>query len=193
MLVLTAFSCNTKNTNPEKWTDDEVTEWFEKGEWLEGWDIRPDASINKRRLAISYHKNSKHWKQAFTFLNEADLKNLPEGKQELEGEHLFVAVSEYDSKDKSETKYESHKKYIDIQYLISGEEQMGITTLDKVELADPYDDETDLAFYHYEGGKYVTATPQNFMIFFPEDLHRPCIKTNENVPVKKAVVKISVE
>jgi len=193
MIILATFSCTTKNSDPEKWTDEEVNVWFEKGEWLEGWNVKPDPSINKRSLANYYHDNPKHWKQAFTFLKEADLKNLPVGTQELEGKHLFVAVSEYDTKDKKDTKYEAHRKYIDIQYLISGEEQMGLTTLDKVEVADPYDAEKDLVFYLYEGGDYIKATQQNFLIFFPEDAHRPCIKTNENVLVKKAVVKIMIE
>jgi YhcH/YjgK/YiaL family protein len=70
---------------------------------------------------------------------------------------------------------------------------MGITTLDKVEVDEPYDSEKDLAFYKYEGGDYVKATPENFMIFFPEDVHRPSIKVDENVPVKKGVVKILIE
>ena len=192
MIILTTFSCST-NTNPEKWTDEEVSAWFDKGDWLEGWKVKPDDSINKRSLAISYHKNPKHWKQAFTFLKEADLKSLPEGKQELEGEHLFIAISKYNSKEKSETKYESHKKYIDIQYIISGEEQMGLTTIDKAEVSEPYNVETDLVFYNYEGGKYIKANSENFLIFFPQDLHRPCIKTEESVPVKKLVVKLQVE
>ena len=70
---------------------------------------------------------------------------------------------------------------------------MGITTLDKAEVSDPYDAETDLVFYNYEGGQYFKANSGSFFIFFPEDLHRPCIKTVESVPVKKLVVKLQVE
>lgn len=193
MIVLAAFSCSNEQTNPEKWTDKEVDTWFKNKDWLAGWDVTPDASINKRSMAIYYHKNPKHWEQAFRFLKEADLKKLPIGKQELEGKHLFIAVSEYDSKDLNETKYESHKKYIDIQYVISGEEKMGITTLDKVEPDGIYDEEKDLAFYHSTEGEYHNATPGNFLVFFPEDVHRPSVKVGESVPVKKAVVKLLIE
>jgi YhcH/YjgK/YiaL family protein len=193
MIIVVLTACASKQKNPEKWSDEEVNAWFEKQDWLNGWQVQPDASIDKKELAIYYHKNPRHWDQAFNFLKTADLKNLPAGTQELEGKHLFVAISEYDSKEKPDTRYESHKKYIDIQYVIKGEELMGITTLDKVEVDEPYDSEKDLAFYKYEGGDYVKATPENFMIFFPEDVHRPSIKVDENVPVKKGVVKILIE
>lgn len=193
MILLTTMSCSNKNPNPEKLTDAEVSEWFAQQEWLEGWNAAPDASINKRSFAIHYYKNPKHWKQAFEFLAGADLKKMPLGKQELEGKHLFVALDEYTTKDKQDTKYESHKKYIDIQYIIEGEELMGLSTLDKLETTDPYNPESDLAFYAYEGGDYIKCTPANFVIFFPEDAHRPMMKATKNSTVKKIVVKILIE
>lgn len=193
MIILTSISCANHQTNPEKWSDEEIDVWFEKQDWLAGWNVTPDASINKRNLAIYYHKNPKHWEQAFRFLKDADLKNIPIGNQELEGKHLFVAVSEYNSKDLNETKYESHKKYIDIQYVISGEEKMGITTIDKVKIDGVYDSDKDLAFYNSNQGEYFKATPNNFLVFFPEDIHRPSVKVGESVPVKKAVVKLLIE
>ena len=193
MIILSTFACSTNRTNPEKWSDEEVNEWFGKKEWLAGWEAVPDASINKRKFAIEYHRNPRHWNQAFTFLKEADLQSLPVGKQELEGDHLFVAVSEYNSKKKGETKYESHKKYIDIQYVISGKELIGLTTPDLVEVSEPYNEENDITFYNFEGGDYLQADPAKFFIFFPEDVHRPSIQDGESVPVKKAVVKILME
>lgn len=192
MIILTAITSST-NTNPEKWADEEVNIWFKKKEWLQGWEVNPDASINRRKFAIEYHKNPKLWNQAFAFIKQADLNNLTEGKQELKGENLFIAVGNYLTKDKSETKYEAHKKYIDIQYVISGEEQIGLTTLDKVAFLESYNAEKDLIFYSFEGGDYLKADPGNFLIFFPEDVHRPSIKTGESVAVKKLVVKLLIE
>jgi biofilm protein TabA len=193
IIIMTLTTCTNKQGNPEKWTQDEVNSWFEKKDWLNGWQVQPDESINKRSLAIQYFKNKKHWDQAFTFLKTADLKNLPIGKQELEGDHLYISVDEYTTKDKSDTRYESHRKYIDIQYIIEGEEMMGLAPLDKVEVIEPYNAEKDIAFYQYDGGKYITATPKNFVIFFPTDAHRPTMKVNENSKVRKIVVKVMVE
>lgn len=193
LLILSTMSCSNTNTNPKKWSEEKVNQWFEKQEWLAGWQVSPDASINKRSFANHYYKNPRHWDQAFQFLTSADLKNMPLGKQKLEGEHLFVSVDEYTTKSKSETKYESHKKYIDIQYIIDGEELIGLATLDKVKITEPYDSSRDIIFYEYDGGNYVKTTPNNFVIFFPEDAHRPMMKLNDNLKVRKIVVKIMIE
>ena len=193
MTILATAACSDNKPDPVKWTDDEVNNWYEKKEWLQGWNVSPDASISKRNFAVYYHKNPRHWEQAFHFLKSANLKELPLGKQELEGEHLFVSVAEYYGKQKPDALYESHKKYIDIQYIIKGEEVIGLTTLDKVAVRDPYNEEKDIAFYDFEGGEYLKATPENFFLFFPEDVHRPSITTGDSVLIKKIVVKIWIE
>lgn len=193
MTILATAACSEKKADPAKWTDDEVNTWFEKKEWLSGWNVVPDASVNKRNFAVYYHKNPRHWEQAFLFMKSANLKELPLGKQELEGEHLFVSVAEYYGKQKPDALYESHKKYIDIQYVIKGEELIGLTTLDKVTVKEPYNEDKDIAFYDFEGGDYLKATPENFFLFFPEDVHRPSIISGDSVLVKKIVVKILIE
>ena len=67
MIILTTVSCSTNKVNPEKWSDEEINFWFEKQEWLAAWNVAPDASINKRNFAVYYHKNPRHWEQAFHF------------------------------------------------------------------------------------------------------------------------------
>jgi YhcH/YjgK/YiaL family protein len=193
VIFIMTISCSEKKVDPTKWSDEEVNTWFETKDWLAGWSVSPDASINKRNFAEYYHKNPRHWQQAFQFLKSADLKSLPLGKQELEGEHLFVSVAEYYGKQKPDALYESHKNYIDIQYVIEGEELIGLTTLDKVKVREPYNAEKDIAFYDFEGGDYLKATPGNFFLFFPEDVHRPSITTGDSVLVKKIVVKIFID
>jgi YhcH/YjgK/YiaL family protein len=194
MMMIIAFSaCTSKHSNPETWTDEEVNNWFEKKEWLGGWDVQPDPSVNRRTLAELYFKNPERWDQAFHFLKTTNLKELPLGKQELDGPRLFVSTDEYVTKDKADTRYESHQKYVDIQYVIEGEELMGITTLDKVTVTEPYNEEKDIAFYAFEGGEYLKVTPASFVIFFPEDVHRPVMKVTENTKVKKIVVKILID
>jgi YhcH/YjgK/YiaL family protein len=193
MTILATLACSDQKADPAKWTDDEVNNWFEKKEWLGGWSVAPDASINKRNFAIYYHKNPRHWDQAFHFLKSANLQELPLGKQELEGEHLFFSVAEYYGKQKPDALYESHKKYIDIQYVAKGEEIIGLSTLDKVTIRDSYSQEKDIAFYDFDGGKYLKATPENFFLFFPEDAHRPSITAGDSILVRKIVVKIKID
>ena len=57
----------------------------------------------------------------------------------------------------------------------------------------PYNEEKDIAFYTSNGGTLRKATPGNFFIFFPQDVHRPCVKEKEQVTVKKLVVKMKVD
>ncbi|MEZ5106921.1 MAG: YhcH/YjgK/YiaL family protein [Draconibacterium sp.] len=194
MVILVAMSsCSNSKTDPENWSDEEVNSWFAKKEWLNGWNVSPDESVNKRNLAISYYKNPARWDLAFQFLKTANLNEQPLGKKELDGENLFVSVAEYKAKEKPETRYESHKKYIDIQYIIKGEELMGITTLDKVKVVEPYSAENDITFYEFDGGDYRKATPENFFIYFPTDVHRPSISTGDTALARKIVVKIRIE
>lgn len=192
-MIIACMACENTQMNPEKWTDKQVDEWFGRKLWLSGWNAEPDTSINKRTLAVQYFKNQRHWDQAIHFLKSADLQNLPKGKQELEGDHVFISVDEYSTKNFENTKYESHQKYLDIQYVIRGEELMGLTTADKVEVTQPYDETKDITFYQNDEGSLLRATPSNFLVFFPDDIHRPCIKSDTNSLVKKIVVKIKMQ
>ena len=193
MAVLLAGACSDTKNDPSKWTENELNEWFEGKEWCAGWEITPDSSINKRALAISYHKNPERWQKAFQYLKKTDLTNVGLGKTALEGESLFASVAEYLPKNKEEVRYESHEKYIDIQYVISGKELMGITTREKVVVDESYNKEMDITFYTFDGGVYRLATPACFFIFFPDDMHRSSISTADTVFVKKVVIKVMID
>lgn len=193
MAVFLAGACSDAKTDPSKWTENELNEWFESKDWCGGWEVSPDSSINKRALAIAFHKNPERWQNAFQYLKTTDLTNAGLGKTALDGENLFASIAEYFPKKREEVRYESHQKYIDIQYVIKGEEIMGITTRDKVIVDEDYNEENDITFYKSESGDYRLATPRNFLVFFPEDMHRPSITTGDSVMVKKVVVKVKVE
>ncbi len=185
-------SVTVQQTDPKNWTNAEVDSWFKKGEWLNGWKVKPDESIDKRKMAESYYKFKSRWDMAFKYLKDNDLTKL-KGTHNLDGTNVYVIAVDYNSKDKSDTRYESHKRYVDIQYIAVGEEQMGKTTDDNVEVAVPYSEANDITYYKFDGGNYYKATPKNFFIFFPGELHRPSIKLNESVPIKRIVVKVLVE
>lgn len=128
---------------------------------------------------------------AFDYLKNTDLAALNTGRYFLKSDSLIVIVDEYNTKNPEETKYEAHKKYIDIQYLIKGEEKIGVSKLQKdSKVVISYDETKDIAFYDMAEENYRTANSSVFFIFFPEDAHRPCVKTDENSPVKKIVFKI---
>lgn len=195
-LILFAMvpSCtNPASINPVNWNERELEKWFQTGEWKLGWDISPDQSINKKELAIKFFENRERWEKAFNFLKTSNLEKISIGRYELDGANLFVNVDEYTTKNEEDSRFEAHREYIDIQYLVSGEEKIGITALSSTTEIIPYDCLKDIAFLHSEQNNYHVALPDRFFVFFPEDAHRPCVKTDENSKVRKVVIKIKIK
>jgi YhcH/YjgK/YiaL family protein len=185
---------NKSDTDPATWSNKKIEKWFATGEWLNGWSVLPDASINKKALAVSYFKNKERWNKAFKFLKNSDLRKLELKRYDIDGDNLFATISEYVSKNEETTKFEAHKKYIDIQYVISGKEVMNIAPLTTVkEVLTPYDATKDIEFVTVNKVVNYKATPGNFFIFFPGDAHRPGLRDGENSQVRKVVVKVKVD
>jgi YhcH/YjgK/YiaL family protein len=129
--------------------------------------------------------------KGFDFLRTTDLDSLPSGKHDIEGDTIFALVQEYQTKPLEDCKLESHKKYIDIQYVIRGEEMMGITNQNNQKIIE-VNEEKDYTFY--EGTtSLVLVSKGMFTIFFPDDLHQPCVQTESAAEVKKVVIKVMIE
>jgi YhcH/YjgK/YiaL family protein len=174
-----------------EWTKDKAVQWLKTGDWKNGLRIKPHPSINAREFAEQYHKNKEIWDKAFAFLNRKDLDTLSAGTYPVDGKNAYAIVSLYDSKDADKTKWESHRQYIDLQYVISGKEKIGVAPVIHARVTEAYDEAKDIA--HYESdGKYYVAEPGTFFLFFPEETHRPGIKVSSSVPVRKLVIKIIV-
>lgn len=181
-----------KSKTPEQWSEKELGDWFSKGEWKQGWDALPDESVNQKEFARLYFENPERWDKAFQFLSDQNLAELEKGRYELEGADLFVNVDEYVTRNEEDVLFEAHKKYADIQVLVAGEEKIGILPLEKTTVTIPYDEEKDIMFLTADGKNYRIAKPGKFFLLFPEDAHRPTVKSSENSPVKKIVVKVRI-
>lgn len=127
-------------------------------------------------------------KTAYDFLCNTDLKDLPLGRYYFKNS-IYANVEEYETKDRHQ--YESHRKYIDVQYIITGEENMLVDTLDHLTLKTPYDALLDRTFYFSNDCRNETLVKENeYRIFYPEDGHMPCLINGEPSYVKKIVFKI---
>lgn len=132
------------------------------------------------------------FRKAFEFLKTLNA-NTPCGKTVLSDDDLFVSIDEYETKPRENAKPESHRNYIDIQVLLSGEEQIDIFSAPDLTTAVPYDPERDLEFYEQPSkpDAVLTMKPGRFAVFFPDDAHTPCLQADGTaVSVKKAVAKI---
>jgi len=181
-------------SDPATWSNKQIDRWFTKKEWAEGWSVTPDGSINRREFAVSYFKNRERWEKAFKFLKNIDLTKLEVKRYDIDGDNLFATVSEYMSKNEESAKFEAHRKYIDIQYVISGKEIINCAPLTTVkEVIVTYDATKDIEFVTVSKVVNYQATPSNFFIFFPGDAHRPGLKDGVNSMVRKIVVKVKVD
>jgi biofilm protein TabA len=124
------------------------------------------------------------------FLSETDLASLAPGTHELEGKRLFALVSDYAPKPVAECRWEAHRRYIDLQYMVSGIERMGIAPTSHMKETD-YQADRDLV--RLEGaGDFLTFGAGQFMILWPGDAHMPGVATNAPGVARKVVVKIAL-
>jgi len=181
------------HTDPSGWSQEKADRWFESGGWENGWSVKPDRSVNKALFAKAYFKNRDRWNRAFSFLKNSDLANLELARHDLDGDHLYAMVSVYQPRNPVDAKFEAHRKYIDLQYVASGSELIGIAPLaSRDSILQPYDATKDVELLSVKRGMTARATPASFFIFFPEDAHMPGLKGESNAPVRKIVVKIEM-
>ena len=131
---------------------------------------------------------------AFAFCRKAVEENLPVGKYELDGTALYAMVQEYNTKLTADAKFEGHRNYIDIQFMVSGTEVMKWADIAKMTENVPYNPDKDCQFYApREGAAEAAVEAGEYAIFFPQDIHMPCVSLNETpAAAKKVVVKVRV-
>ena len=131
------------------------------------------------------------FEKAFEFLKNA--KELEAGKYPIDGDKLFAIVQENVPKKPDEAKFEAHKKYIDIQYIISGKERIDFSPLEDMSVLAEYNPEKDVSFLSGEARSSLILKDGDFAVFFPEDAHRPGIEAEESQKlIRKVVVKIKL-
>jgi YhcH/YjgK/YiaL family protein len=120
-----------------------------------------------------------------------DYRNTAPGSYPIEGTGHVVIVQEFITRPHEETKWETHRSNIDIQYVISGAERVGFTPSGALQEKVPYNPELDRTYY--EGhGNYFEFKEGMCAVFFPTDAHRCCGILDMPASVKKVCVKIRI-
>ena len=145
--------------------------------------------INNAHQYDDLHPN---FRSVLEILQSLNLDALQPGHIELDGNYIYININETKSKNKEEAKLESHRRYIDIQMPLSDKETFGVkSTTNCTNPIGEFDTERDILFYEDTPTEYITLNKGEFIIFFPDDAHAPCINTIDNH--LKLIVKISVE
>lgn len=128
--------------------------------------------------------------RAFDYLRNTDLNALAPGRYPIEGERLFAIVETAAGRSRDQAKLECHRKYIDIQLVLEGTDEMGWKPLSDCQkpLAD-YSAERDIQFFRDAPASWIATPPGAFCIFFPEDAHAPLVSSGH---IRKVIIKIAL-
>ena len=128
--------------------------------------------------------------RAFDFLARADLPTIAPGRHAIDGDLLFVSIDLKEGRDRSGARLEAHRKYIDIQFTMEGDEEIGwMPRASCTQPAGSFDVAKDIVFYEDRPTTWLSVPPGRFAIFFPDDAHAPLAGRGM---LKKAIVKIAV-
>lgn len=135
-----------------------------------------------------YVNISERLAKAFKYITTTNFTTIAPGKYEVDGESIFAIVQEYETKAAVDCFLEGHFKYIDIQYIVSGEEIISVVPLTD-QMPVTINKESDYAFYECTTSPILISAGM-FTIFFQDDLHKPCMKSGSVSKVKKVVMKV---
>ena len=137
---------------------------------------------------LALHKG---FAKAFDFLLRPDVKELPVGKYEIDADRVYAMVSKDPGRRKEDAQLETHERYIDIQLVLAGTDDMGWKpkSLCKKPFGE-YDQNTDEQIFTDEPDAWVSTQSGAFVIFFPEDAHMPLISSGK---INKVVVKVALD
>lgn len=150
------------------------------------------ANINDvKKEDFAYSKNIM---KAIEFIQSYDLLSMESGKIIVDGDNVYINRSSYIGKDINDCKIEGHNNYLDLQLVLKGKEKMGYVDKRKEGLVvtNEYNIVKDKANYSGEVDGYITLRDGFFALVFPNDLHQPCIKVDDNM-IEKAVAKIKID
>lgn len=121
--------------------------------------------------------------------------NQPDGTVEIDGRNVFAIIQSYETKNEHDApRFEAHRKYIDIQFLLSGRELMGWAPISALTVTEPYNSEKDILFGTVPdaSNSFTSFTARQAIVLFPSDAHAPGLAQSAPQPVKKVVIKMLV-
>ena len=152
---------------------------------------RNQIIIDTLQRAEDYYDMHPAFEKAFAFLRQNGLAELPAVRHEIDGDRLFCMISKGPGRSRAEAKLEAHRKYVDIQYVIAGTDEMGFKPTADCKLTDTsYDADKDIEFFKDQPDSWTEVPAGSFVIFFPQDAHAPLVSSGE---IHKVVLKIAVE
>jgi YhcH/YjgK/YiaL family protein len=129
----------------------------------------------------------------FEYLARTDLAALPLGRTDIKGDDVYVMISEGETRAPEQVRFEAHRRYIDIQLVVRGQEAIGVAPVAALTTVEPYDAAKDIEFFAVpQESATLALRAGDFAVFAPGDAHRPSLHLDGPHVSRKAVVKVSV-
>lgn len=120
-------------------------------------------------------------------LLEQDFSGMADGRYEVDGDELFFMLQSYETRPENSFP-ESHRKYVDIQCMLSGMEAIGVGAVEEMELVEAIPERD---FYSHQGPTdMITLVEGTFVVLWPQDAHAPAIAVDRPTPCRKCVIKV---
>ncbi len=129
-------------------------------------------------------------KKAIEFMSTEEFKKLEVGRYEIQGDDIFALVQDQTTDEPEKKRAESHRNYVDIQFLMSGEEKQGYAPLIPGTKGEEPEGKDNIFYDKVEDEQFVCLKPGDFTIYFTNDIHRPNCAVNGSCSIHKAVIKV---
>jgi len=131
---------------------------------------------------------------AMEFLRRRDIAALADGRVEIDGDRVFALVQRYETVKTDSPKFEYHRKYIDVQFIASGEEIIGWIPREGMAVTEAYDEKKDICFGSAATGAWTAVRLEagQAAVLWPEDGHAPKLSASAPSRVMKIVVKVAL-
>ncbi len=130
-------------------------------------------------------------KKCFEYINKNDLASLDKGSYEIDGKNLFVNIVEYETTTEDKRFWEAHKNYLDIHFILDGEEIININFIKNMEQKQ-FVEKDDFLPLTGDVKTSVVLQKEDFLICYPNDAHMTAVNVCKPTKVKKAIFKVKI-
>ncbi len=192
MAVITLIVCMPVQATG-KAGENPLEQWVKSGVWNGGFKAKPHSSTNLSEFKTQYEANTPQWNAAFSWLASHDLKSIAAGKYPIDGTSLVVSVEDGVNEPLAKRASESHRKHIDLQYVVKGTERFALLDHASSKANCEYSEKKDVIHYDYDPAKtsFHDSTPKQFFLFFPGDWHIAKVATDKkDQNIRVVVIKL---
>ena len=150
--------------------------------------------FDKAQNMATYYESAPRLEFCVEFLKRFEEEALPDGEYEIDGERVFANIQTYRTKQQDDTcRFEAHRKYVDVQYIVSGMEKIRVAKLGDLKLTEERSSKgQDIAFYEGEPRLDFVLTKGTFLMLYPQDAHMPGLSVEKDSTVRKIIFKLAV-